>query len=106
MSRYVISDDAARAFLAGKNWKRSNTEVIANKYGVYLRLFSNLIAKTEGGTTSICFQGWRTQTTCDRLEALTGYKFSRRGGFLSCNGKYIDSCKWYTLDELRRIVNE
>lgn len=106
MSKYVISDDAARAFLKGKNWKRSNTEVIANKYGIYLRLFSNLIAKCEGRTTSICFQGWRTQTTCDRLEALTGYKFSRRGGFLSCNGKYIDSTKWYTLDELRRIVNE
>ena len=106
MSRYIISDDAARAFLADKNWKRKNTEVVANKYGVYLRLYSNLIAKTEDGITSICFQGWRTKTTCDRLEALTGYKFSHRGGFLSCNGKYIDSCKWYTLDELRRIVNE
>lgn len=106
MSRYVISDDAARAFLAGKNWKRNNTEVIANKYGVYLRLFSNLIAKTEDGITSICFQGWKTQTTCDRLEALTGYKFYCKGGFLSCNGKYIDSIKWYTLDELRRIANE
>ena len=106
MSRYVISNDAARAFLKGKNWKRSNTEVIANKYGVYLRLFSKKKKKTEGNVTSICVQGWRTSTTCDRLEALTGYKFSRRGGFLSCNGKYIDSFKWYTLDELRRIVNE
>jgi len=106
MSKYIISDDAARAFLKGKNWKRGNTEVIANKYGVYLRLFTNLIAKCEDGITSISFHGWRTRTTCDRLEALTGYKFSCRGGFLSCKDKYIDSNKWYTLEELRRIINE
>ena len=70
-----------------------------------LYLFDNLIASNKNGTILINFQGFRTRTTVDRLEAVTGLTFSiakdmlRYRDYPNQNWIEISSLEWYKLVE-------
>ena len=98
----LISNQAAVAFLRGKKFKQSNTEVKVYTDTISLYLHGYVIARKYIADTSkvfINFKGWKTRTTVDRLEALTGLKFSIAKQDLCYfrNGEkvYIDSQTWY-----------
>lgn len=102
MSKYVISGIAAFNFNHNKKWKCGNTEVKVDKFTTDLYLFGNRIANKyykEPNKIYINFKGHKTRTTVDRLEALTGLKFSIAKQDLCYfrNGEkvYIDSQTWY-----------
>lgn len=100
MVRY-ISEKAAKCFNESKRFSSNNTKVIVDKFYVKLYLFGYEIAQknTITGITCINFKGWKTRTTVDRLEALTGLKFSIAKQdlcYIKNNTKiYIDSLTWY-----------
>lgn len=102
MSKYAISGIAAFNFNHSKKWKCGNTEVKVDKIATDLYLFGNRIANKcnkEPNKVYINFKGFKTQTTIDRLDALTGLKFSRAKGdlcyFRNNEKVYIDSQTWY-----------
>lgn len=102
MSKYVISGIAAFNFNHNKAWKCGNTEVKVFPSEVSLRLFGNEIAFkhiNEPDKIFINFKGFKTKTTVDRLEALTGLKFSIAKGdlcyFKNDEKVYINSDLWY-----------
>ena len=90
-----ITMQAAAAFLAGKKFKKSNTEVDCNYGFAALFLFGNCIAHyrikdgaENGLTISTC--GWRTKTTKERLNALPGVSIFQKAGVWYLNGKEWD----------------
>ena len=102
MSKYAISGIAAFNFNHNKKWKCGNTEVKIFDSEISLRLFGNEIAfknTSEPNKVFINFKGFKTQTTIDRLDALTGLKFSRAKGdlcyFRNEEKVYINSDLWY-----------
>ena len=102
MSKYVISDIAAFNFNHNKAWKCRNTEVKVFDSEISLRLFGNEIAfknTSEPSKIYINFKGYKTRTTVDRLEALTGLKFSIAKEdlcyFRNDERVYINSDLWY-----------
>lgn len=102
MSRYVISGIAAFNFDHNKKWKCRNTKVKVYPSIVSLNLFGNEIAHkyiADSSRIYINFKGYKTKTTVDRLEALTGLTFSIAKGdlcyFKNGNRVYIDSQTWY-----------
>ncbi|MBR3490220.1 MAG: hypothetical protein IKH36_01895 [Bacilli bacterium] len=102
MSKYVISGIAAFNFNHNKKWKCGNTEVKVYPSIVSLDLFGNEIAHkyiADSSKIYINFKGFKTKTTVDRLEALTGLKFSIAKGelcyFRNDEKVYINSDLWY-----------
>ncbi|MAN62070.1 MAG: hypothetical protein CMI60_08995 [Parvibaculum sp.] len=90
MSGYSkISKDAARALMAHKNFRRSNTKVIVGGDGAaYMKLFGNTIVCHEAdGRLKISSAGYRTMTTKCRLNALPHVSIQQR--------KFV----WYLNDE-------
>jgi len=86
-----ISQDAALAFMQGKNFKRANTEVyISLNNRIVLSLFGNPIAFRELGSNSISIRsaGWSTVTTKDRLNALPGVNIKQKNYQWYLNGGY------------------
>ena len=69
----AISSVAARAFVQGKRFSKSNTNVRRNIDGsVEMRLWDNLIARhTVEDGTQVTLAGWGTATTRARLNAIT-----------------------------------
>ena len=65
-----ITKDAVNAFLNGKNFKRSNTQVVVAGDRVTLLLFGNTIARKVGDKLHITHCGWKTMTTRERLNGL------------------------------------
>lgn len=69
-----ISVDAAKAFIAGKKFARTNTTVATTDNTVTLLLHGNVIAKRriDSSLATIVFSlcGWNTPTTRDRLNAI------------------------------------
>lgn len=87
-----ITMQAASAFLAGKNFKKSNTEVDCDYGFATLFLFGNAIAKycikdglKNGLKIDAC--GWLSKTTKGRLNALPGVSIIQKGGVWFLNGK-------------------
>ncbi|MGD7407552.1 hypothetical protein ACQCP7_26110, partial [Ralstonia pseudosolanacearum] len=79
-----------------------NTEVKVYPSIVSLDLFGNEIAHkyiADSSKIYINFKGFKTKTTVDRLEALTGLKFSIAKGelcyFRNDEKVYINSDLWY-----------
>lgn len=98
----LISNQAAIAFLRGKKFKQNNTEVKVYPSIVSLNLFGYEIAHkyvTDSSRIYINFKGFKTKTTVDRLEALTGLKFSIAKQdlcyFRNNTKVYINSDLWY-----------
>jgi hypothetical protein len=85
-----ITNNAINAFLAGRNFKESNTEIKSNCNGVYMYLFDNLIACRVGDRLQITTAGWNTVTTRERLNGLPNVSVSQRKGQLYLNGTEWD----------------
>ena len=104
MVRYKVSEIAAKRFNKSKRFSSNNTKVVVDKFYVRLYLFGYEIAQKNiaTGVTFINFKGWKTQTTVDRLEALTGLKFSIAKKdlcyFIDNTKIYIDSNTWYIVN--------
>ena len=69
-----ITEDACRAFHNGYSFKRSNTEVIEfpSSTESLMKLHNNPIAKRMNGRLYIRSAGWRTLTTKERLNGISG----------------------------------
>lgn len=99
-----VGSKADYCLINGKKFKCGNTEVSYDKYDDRwcLYLYGHLIAYHKNNKLYICFQGWRTRTTVDRLEAITGLTFSIAKDMLryrSYNTDWteISSVEWYKL---------
>jgi hypothetical protein len=89
-----ITKNAIRAFLLGKNFKQSNTEIKYSKYNdvAVMYLFDNEIAfySPTTKTLQITTAGWNTTTTRERLNGLPNVSVTQRKGKLYLNGKEWD----------------
>lgn len=90
-----ITKQAAAAFLAGKNFKKSNTKVECANGVATMFLHFNPIAEyrikdsvKNGIKIDAC--GWLTQTTKERLNALPGVGICQKAGVWYLNGKEWD----------------
>lgn len=100
-----ITEQACRAFHNDKPFKKDNTEVIVERYengDVYqtkLILFGNTIAIKYSGDNliRICFKGYNTVTTRERLNGLSNVSFTTKRGKLYMDNTEIDCYKWYII---------
>ena len=73
-----ITEDACRAFHNGYDFKKSNTEIGryyesgSDDFGWCMWLHNNGIAKRMNGRLYIRSAGWRTLTTKERLNGISG----------------------------------
>lgn len=84
-----ITRDAIEAFYEGRNFKRSNTEVVVGKYVVDLFLFGNRIAYRlldQPDNIQITNADYSTVTTKDRLNGLRNVHIVQRRGVWYLNG--------------------
>lgn len=84
-----ITRDAVEAFYEGRNFKRSNTEVVVGKYVVDLFLFDNRIAYRlldQPTNLQITNAGHSTATTKERLNGLRNVRIVQRRGVWYLNG--------------------
>ena len=100
MSRQ-ITQNAINAFLAGRNFKQSNTEITyhENKDVSRMYLFNNLIASYNHTLNELVITtaGWNTVTTRERLNGLPNVLAYQRNGELFLNGQPWDG-KAVTID--------
>lgn len=84
----AISSSAARAFVQGKRFSKSNTNVRRNIDGsIEMSLWDNIIARhTVKDGTQVTMAGWGTATTRARLNAITD-ELGVRGGFWQHQGE-------------------
>lgn len=85
-----ITNNAINAFLDGRNFKESNTEIKADCTGVYMYLFDNLIACRVGDRLQITTAGWNTPTTRERLNGLPNVSVTQKNWQLYLNGQPWD----------------
>ena len=95
------------AFLGGKNYKGSNTEVIHNPFAssgelTQIYLFGNLIAESNEKGLNICCCGWFSPTTKERLNALPNVSIHQKNFQWYLNGKKWDG-RWVNLSEWEKI---
>jgi len=70
-----ITEDACKAFHNGYKFKRSNTEVyqpFCADHEWVMALHGNMIARRWRGRLQIRSAGWRTLTTKERLNGISG----------------------------------
>ena len=85
-----ITQQAVNAFLENKDFALSNTKVMGNK----LYLFENCIARRAGyGKIEICFCGWVTPTTRERLNGLVSAFTHNAMGISTKQGKPLLVCR-------------
>lgn len=85
-----ITNDACRAFMAAKPFKRSNTEVIVLDNVTIMKLFDNSIAYRYNDperTLSVTNCGWKTATTKERLNGIHAVRIHQRKGEWYLNGE-------------------
>lgn len=82
------------AFMADKSIKISNSEVRAMEEQTHLYLFDNLIAYKNRltGEIKICFAGWFSNTTKERLRAFAD--ITTKQGRVFVNGREVNSYEW------------
>jgi hypothetical protein len=92
-----ISREASEAFWQGKDFKKSNTQVLVLEENVYFYLHGNEIATRsllhDGFRVNHC--GWTTPTTKERLNAILNI-----GGFR--NRVYQKDYSWYISNDLEK----
>ena len=94
MSRQMTKD-ACKAFHNGCEFKRSNTEVDGDVEGAwYMWLHGNAIAIRRKGKLLVRSAGWRTSTTKERLNGISGVSV------------YQENFNWYLNGELWEIDSE
>lgn len=100
-----ITEQACRAFHNNKPFKRDNTEVVIERFpsgnvcSVKMILFGNIIAMKSciDNYISVCFKGYNTVTTRERLNGLSNVAFTTKRGKLYMDGQEIDKYKWYII---------
>ena len=100
-----ITEQACRAFHNNKPFKKNNTEVVIERFengdirSVRMSLFGNVIAikYSNDNLIRICFKGYNTVTTRERLNGLSNVSFTTKRGKLYMDGNEIDSYKWYII---------
>ena len=65
-----ITEDAVAAFMAGRAFRRDNTEVEVTKKSVILYLHGSPIARKTGSRVEVSTAGWKTNTTKERLNGV------------------------------------
>lgn len=87
-----ITQEMINAYLEGKEFYKSNTEVIINPNSscgtlTQIYLFNNCIAENSDLGLYITNQGWFTKTTKERLNALPGVSIFQKNRKWFLNGK-------------------
>ncbi len=75
-----ITNESVNAFISGRSFKKDNTVIVINEVtgNVSLLLYGNLIALLSGSELMINHQGWKTNTTKERLNGiLNAYNLPR-----------------------------
>jgi len=87
-----ITKDAVEAFNNNFNFKRDNTQVVANAGLTVLVLHGNVIATKSPDTGGVCVSngGWFSNTTKERLNGLDGVSINQRKGEWYLNGEKWD----------------
>lgn len=71
---------------SGREMNESNTAVIVNRHGVFVRLYNTIIFALVKGRKYYSDGGWNTSTTASRLNALgCGYGYRKNAGPVSVN---------------------
>ena len=93
-----ITQESIEAFNCNENFKKSNTQIIADDSGTDMFLFGNLIAtkNIRTGEISISNCGYFTNTTKERLNGLSGVFIQQDRGIWYLNGKEWDG-EWKTI---------
>lgn len=89
-----ITEQACKALINGGNFYGGNTRVENNA----MYLFSNKIAKIENGELHICFCGWDSLTTKERLNGLMELWQYKRPFY---TGNLPNLNKWYNMGKRR-----
>ena len=83
-----ITREACQAFENARNYKKDNTQVIAhNENKIRMYLHGNFIAFKGKDGTYISSAGYRTRTTKERLNGLTGVHIQQRDYVWYLNGE-------------------
>lgn len=108
-----ISQDAAEAFLVGREFKRGDTAVKLFGSTVFLILNGSAIAERVIGRDyfDVLLISY-SRTALNRLNALPGIQLSRRRGFLYRNGELVSPLEKYIrvvhhyidFDELEKVL--
>jgi hypothetical protein len=85
-----ISEQAADAMIFGTSFKKSNMEVIKVVGGTRLFLHGNLIAEKINGKIRITNDGWFTNVTKERLNAIPNVSIHQFKGQWFFNGNPWD----------------
>lgn len=100
-----IGKEAAKALLNKYKFTRQNTSVYKDEFGDWcMLLYSSIIAINGPYGIEFNFKGWVTQTTVDRIQAITNLYFSRRKGVLYFQDVKLDDYTWYRLDNFIETV--
>ena len=82
-----ITQEASHAFMRRERYKNGNTQVIVDGDVVRMFLFGNCIARRTPLATTITTDGWMTDTTKERLNALNGVHINQEKGKWYLNGE-------------------
>lgn len=95
-----ISFESAQAFMSGKDYKGSNTQVFRGDLFLHGNKIAehNSLFKGDGNTKiNITNAGWFSSTTKERLNALPGVHIQQKAGVWFLNGKEWNG-EWITVD--------
>ena len=92
-----ITEKAIQAFKEGKNFKLSNTEVVASYEVTKLYLFDNLIAEENRNGFYITSAGWKTNTTRERLNGFSNVYIQQKKDTWYLNGEIWENPEILTL---------
>ena len=90
----IVTEEICRAFEERRRLRLSNSETD----GTSLWLFGNMIARWVDDEIYISNAGWRSKTTKERLNGLTGVSIVQRAGSWYINGNYWDG-EWTSVSE-------
>jgi len=95
-----ITEDAAGAFHAGKEFKRGNTVVRVGTNEVAMFLHGNKIAMLQDGVLYISSAGYETNNTKERLNGLNGVEIQQKNRNWYLNGRrWLESSEWTNVEE-------
>ena len=86
----LITKESIQAFNNGLNFRKSNMQIIATKESIRLLYQGNMIAIKENNTLKITNCGWFSNTTKERLNALSGVSLFQKNFVWYLNGKAWD----------------
>lgn len=90
----IVTEEICRAFEERRRLRLSNSKTD----GTSLWLFGNMIARWVDDEIYISNAGWRSKTTKERLNGLTGVNIVQRAGSWYLNGNYWEG-EWTSVNE-------